>query len=41
MDSALAFAEAALARGDYSQCLNALEKLLEDHPLNTAKGSKI
>ena len=41
MDSALAFAEAALARGDYSQCLNALEKLLEDHPLNTPKGSKI
>ena len=41
MESALAFAEAALARGDYSQCLNALEKLSEKHSLNTPEGSKI
>ncbi len=41
MESALAFAEAALARGDYSQSLNVLEELSEDHPLNTPEGSKI
>ncbi len=41
MEPALAFAEAALARGDYSQCLNALEKLSEKHSLNTPEGSKI
>ncbi|WP_320667290.1 DUF3153 domain-containing protein [Prochlorococcus sp. MIT 1307] len=41
MDSALAFAEAALERGDYSQCLIALEELAQKQPLNSQEGPKI
>ena len=41
MEPALAFAEAALARGDYSQSLKALEELSEKHPLNSTEGSKV
>ena len=41
MEPALAFAEAALARGDYSQCIQALEELSKEHPLNSTEGSKV
>ncbi len=37
----LAFAEAALARGDYRQCLIALEGLAHKYPLNSHKDSKL
>ena len=41
MDSALAFAEAALARGDYNQCITSLEILVEKYSLNSKEGAKI
>ncbi len=41
MDSALAFAEAALARGDYNKCLTVLEPLAEEYPINSQEGPKI
>ncbi len=41
MDSALAFAEAALDRGDYSQCLSALEVLARKHSINSEEGQKV
>ena len=41
MDVALAFAEAALARGDYNQCLNSLEKLKKQYSPNSKEISKI
>ena len=41
MEPALAFAEAALARGDYNQCLKSLGELSEKHPLNSSEGGKV
>ena len=39
--SIIAAAEAALERGDYGQCLDLLEPLLQKHPLTDQQGSKI
>ena len=41
MEPDLAFAESALARGDYNQSLVALEELARKYPLNSEKGPKI
>jgi len=41
MEADLAFAESALARGDYSQCLIALEELTRKYPLNSEEGPEI
>ena len=41
MESALAFAEEALERGDYSQCLNALEEISNKHPPNSPQVERV
>ncbi len=41
MTQGLAEAEAALARGDYGQCLAFLKPLLKSHPLPSEEGGKI
>ncbi len=41
MKTALAFAEAALERGDYSQSLSVLKELAEKSPINSKEGAKI
>ena len=41
MDIALAFAEASLERGDYTQSLAALEELAKKYPIDSQEGAKI